>query len=94
MIKNLAIAWAFLGALTFGADRAAAQWRPWCLSEPGLTTTCIYYTFEQCLAARVGSTSSCGLNPNYGDRPTGISTSMILLARWAALSSKLIRISL
>ena len=74
MIKNLAIAWAFLVALTFGADRAAAQWRPWCLSEPGLTTTCIYYTFEQCLAARVGSTSSCGLNPNYGDRPTGVST--------------------
>ena len=74
MIKNLAIALAYFAALTIGADRAAAQWRPWCLIEPGLATTCIYYTFEQCLASRVGSTTYCGLNPNYGDTPTGIPT--------------------
>jgi hypothetical protein len=74
MIKNLAIVPAYFAALTVGADRAAAQWRPWCLYEPGLATTCIYYSFEQCLASRVGSTTYCGLNPNYGGTPTGIPT--------------------
>jgi hypothetical protein len=74
MIKNLAIILAYFAALTIGADRAAAQWRPWCLIEPGLATTCIYYTFEQCLVSRVGSTTYCGPNPNYGSTSTEMPT--------------------
>ena len=75
MAKKLAIILAsFVVPLTVGTDRAAAQWRPWCLYEPGLATTCIYYTFEQCSAARVGSTTYCGLNPNQGGASTGTRT--------------------
>jgi Protein of unknown function (DUF3551) len=74
MIKRLAIVLTCFAALTIGADRAGAQWRPWCLIEPGLATTCIYYTFEQCMASRVGSTTYCGQNANYGDAPTRVPT--------------------
>ena len=74
MIKGLAIALTCFAALTIGADHARAQWRPWCLIEPGLVTTCIYYTFEQCLASRVGSTTYCGLNPNHGETSTRFPT--------------------
>jgi|RhiMethySRZTD1v2_1073278.scaffolds.fasta_scaffold1081420_2 uncharacterized protein DUF3551 len=74
MARKLAITLASLAALTVGPDPAAAQSRPWCLHEPGLATTCIYYTFEQCSAARVGSTTYCALNPNQGDASTGTRT--------------------
>jgi hypothetical protein len=72
MIRTLAFAAAGLAALVMGGGGAAAQYRPWCLYEPGLATTCIYYTFEQCLAARVGSTTYCAANPNYGGAPGAI----------------------
>jgi Protein of unknown function (DUF3551) len=71
MIKHLAIVSAYLAALCLGADHAAAQNRPWCLIMPGLATNCIYYTFEQCLAGRIGSSTYCGQNPYPGDVPTG-----------------------
>ncbi len=71
MIKVLAIVLAGLGALAVGAEHAAAQNRQWCLIEPGLATTCIYYTFEQCLAARVGNSTYCGRNPYFESAPTG-----------------------
>jgi uncharacterized protein DUF3551 len=70
MIKTLAIAMTFLATLLIDPHRAVAQWRPWCLHEPGLATTCIYYTFEQCMAARVGSTTYCASNPNSGGAST------------------------
>jgi Protein of unknown function (DUF3551) len=73
MIKNVAIVLAYL-ALSLGADRAAAQTRLWCLIMPGLATNCIYYTFEQCQAARIGSSTYCGQNPYPGDVPTGTTT--------------------
>jgi hypothetical protein len=71
MAKKLAIISTYLAVLIVGPDHAVAQWRPWCLHEPGLATTCIYYTFEQCFAARVGSTTYCGPNPNYAGATTG-----------------------
>jgi len=66
MTEKLAIVLTCLAVLAVGSDRAAAQWRAWCLHEPGLVTTCIYYTFEQCYAARVGSTTYCSRNPDSG----------------------------
>jgi Protein of unknown function (DUF3551) len=74
VIKALAIVLTYLGALAVGAENAAAQNRPWCLIQPGLATTCIYYTFEQCLASRVGTTNSCARNPYPEGAPTGIPT--------------------
>jgi hypothetical protein len=71
MIRKPAIVLGYMAALTVGADPAAAQERAWCLITPGLTTTCIYYTFEQCLASRVGSSTYCGQNPGYGGSPLG-----------------------
>ena len=71
MAKKLAIILTYVALLIVGPDHAAAQWRPWCLHEPGLTTTCIYHTYEQCFAARVGPTTYCQANPNYGAGPTG-----------------------
>ncbi len=72
MIKRVAIVLAYLAALTVGADRAAAQERAWCLIMPGLATNCIYYTLEQCLASRIGSSTYCGQNPNYGGTPSNL----------------------
>ena len=74
MIRKPAIVMGYLAALTVGADPAAAQERAWCLITPGLATTCIYYTFEQCLASRVGSSTYCGQNPGYAGSPSGIPT--------------------
>jgi Protein of unknown function (DUF3551) len=73
MVKHLAMGLAYLTLLFLSADRAVAQYRPWCLITPGLTVTCIYYTFEQCLASRIGSSTYCAQNPDAGE-PAGTST--------------------
>ena len=75
MIRKPAIVLGYLAALTGGADPASAQERAWCLITPGLTTTCIYYTFEQCLASRVGSSTYCGQNPSHAGSSSGIPSS-------------------
>jgi len=71
MAKKLAIILTYVAVLTVGPDHAAAQYRPWCLYEPGLAITCIYYTYEQCYAARVGPTTYCQANPYSGGGSTG-----------------------
>jgi hypothetical protein len=71
MVERYALVLVSFAALALGADRAVAQTRPWCLIQPGLATTCIYYTFDQCLAARVGSSNHCGRNPDHEDGRTG-----------------------
>jgi hypothetical protein len=54
---------------------AAAQDYPWCVyydfggGGGGGATNCGFSTFQQCLAARTGSSDSCGANPMYRPPP-------------------------
>jgi hypothetical protein len=64
-----------LTVFALAASPAAAQGRPWCLSENDSrgAVTCSFYTFEQCLATRSGIGGSCAPNPypSYGARDSG-----------------------
>ena len=61
-----------LSALFAAASPAAAQYAPWCMSEVGRAgsgaTTCIYYSFAQCMATQSGIGGICFQNPYPGVR--------------------------
>ena len=71
-MTNLLSCGLVLIALAFTASPAAAQWAPWCLYESDRDSgavTCIFHSFEQCLATRSGIGGSCARNPYLSGAP-------------------------
>jgi hypothetical protein len=53
-----------LATLALTASPAAAQGRPWCLTENSRgAVICSFHTLEQCLESRSGVGGFCGPNP-------------------------------
>jgi hypothetical protein len=64
MTKALTVVLVHALVLAIGAECAVAQGRAWCLNR-GSSTSCSYYTYEQCMESRVGSSTYCTQNPDF-----------------------------